>query len=131
MARTFLYDDTYYSDRKCDIILPTEQSTKNIPNLKTYAKFNDKCSSLKIQNYSDDQNLVAILVVYENDTYNIHDSGHSYYFYADYNNKEYVLGNLKYLYLKSNSPVTKSKSWNDRISSCKFYFSKTNQLHIE
>lgn len=125
-ARAFLYDDRNFSGRRCkDIVLDNGDGGKRIPNLKDYDSFNDKCSSLKVQNYNF--GVYALLVVYENDTYNEYDSGNSYYFYAGYmsqEEREYSHANLKYIFVNQTPPVPTARidSWNDRISSCEFYF---------
>lgn len=131
-ARAFLYDDKNFSGRRCkDIVLENPGDAVDIPNLKEYDSFNDKCSSVKVQNYNF--GVYALLVVYENDTYNKNDSGNSYYFYAGYMDqadREYEHANLKYIFVDAVPPLPESRidSWNDRISSCKFYFCSPNNF---
>lgn len=125
LARAYLYDDTNYLDRSCKIFLKNTSDRTEIYGLKSYDKFNDKCSSLKIQYYHGDPALVAMLVVYEDAGY----KGHSFYFFADYYDKEFVHANLKYIFYDSEpKPAPRKDSWNDRISSCKFYFCRTDQF---
>lgn len=125
LARAFLYDDTNYMDRSCKLFLDSTSKPIEIGGLKSYDNFNDKCSSLKIQYYHGDPSLLALLVVYEDS----HFRGHSFYFFADYYDKEFVYANLKYIFYDSiPKPAPRKDSWNDRISSCKFYFCRGNQL---
>lgn len=125
IARCYLYDDRNYKDRSCKLFLKKTSDRYDIEGLKSFDNFNDKCSSIKIQYYHGDPALISLLVVYEDAHYN----GHSFYFFADYYDKEFVYANLKYIFYDSDpQPAPRKDSWNDRISSCKFYICPKNQL---
>lgn len=125
LARAWLYDDTNYEDRSCKLFLSKTTDRYDIEGLKSFDNFNDKCSSVKIQYYYGDPASISLLVVYED----AHYKGHSFYFFADYYDKEFVYASLKALFYDSKpKPAPRKDSWNDRISSCKFYICRKDQL---
>lgn len=120
-----LWDDRNFSDRMVDLTINANNPRYDIPNLKSYASFNDKCSSLKVS-YAGDSGSQAVLIIYENDTYNTRDRGYAYYFIATAYKRLFQHANLKYI--PKNAPWPYTKTWNDRISSVRFYVTSFSNL---
>lgn len=130
LARAFLYDDINFQDRKFPMYITHQDANEpvSIPNLKAESNFNDKTSSIKIHYYGSSATKCALLIVYENDTYNEYDSGHAIYMYANIYAREYFHRDLRALSVNTKLSPTSRSSWNDRISSCKFYICDINNL---
>jgi len=127
IAWATLWDDDNYEDRYVSLPIKTDGQRYDIPNLKSSDGFNDKCTSFRIQYnqaHAGAQNKMAVLVCYENDTYNQKNNGFAIYATAYSAHSIRYFPNLKSILKRVawHGPHTKANdSWNDRISSLKFY----------
>lgn len=90
---------------------------------------NDKVSSLAVSYLGDEENVVAVLTVWEDCSYNYGDdnrSKHRISFVATYRNRHICPDNLKALPLNGSR-----KTWNDRISSLSFHFGNIDRVLID
>lgn len=90
---------------------------------------NDKVSSLAVSYLGSEENVVAVLTVWEDSSYNngdINRSKHRISFVATYRNPHICPDNLNALPLNGSR-----KTWNDRISSLSFHFGNIDRVLLD
>lgn len=118
-----VFDDNTYGNPHISKNLMSFDDIYDIINLKGF-NLNDKISSLTVGYNGTNDDVCAVLTVWEDTYFNFEDydrTKHRVSFIATYNNRKVAWKNLKSL-----PCINSSNSWNDRISSFSFHFGYYN-----